>query len=323
MPRRILVSGAAGFIGSHLTDRLVDLGLETVGFDNLSVGRLTNLAHVTENPHFQFVKGDLMDPEAVRGVVGECDFIYHLAADPEVRTGAENPKKHIDQNLLATYNLLEALRERGTPTRMVFASTSTVYGEPSIIPTPESYGPLLPISTYGATKLACEALASAYTELLGLRVLILRLANVVGPRSRHGVIYDFINKLRANDRELEILGDGKQTKSYLHIDDCIDAHILALDDKLWSNRTDVYNVGSDDRIDVLSIARIVAETLNLNDVKFKLSKRTGERAWPGDVATMQLDSSKIRNRGWKSKLNSEGTIRKTGKQLKEELQNLQ
>jgi UDP-glucose 4-epimerase len=121
-------------------------------------------------------------------------------------------------------------------------------------------------------------LASAYTELLGLKVLILRLANVVGPRSRHGVIYDFINKLRANHRELEILGDGKQTKSYLHIDDCIDAHTLALDDRLWSNRTDVYNVGSDDRIDVLSIARIVAETLNLNDVKYKLSKRTGERA---------------------------------------------
>lgn len=251
----ILVTGAAGFIGSHLTAKLLERGFEVVGFDNLSSGTKTNLTDSLKNSRFRFVEGDLLDPQAIEGALGSCSLIFHLAADPEVRVGAENPDSHFKQNLQATYNLLEALRKRRTPTKLVFASTSTVYGETSIIPTSEDYGPMLPISTYGATKLGCEALTSSYTELLPLQVVIFRFANVVGSRSRHGVIYDFIKKLHQNQRELEVLGDGTQTKSYLHISDCLAAFLNCLNGKLWGETTEVYNIGTEQRTNVLLIAQ--------------------------------------------------------------------
>lgn len=161
LSQRVFVTGAAGFIGSHLTDRLLDLGLKVTGFDNLSTGDMANLAHAMNNSQFQFVQGNLLDFEETSHLLGECQLVFHLAADPEVRAGAENPDTHFKQNLQATFNLLDAMRKRGTHARLVLASTSTIYGEPSAIPTPEDYGPLLPISTYGATKLGCEGLAAA------------------------------------------------------------------------------------------------------------------------------------------------------------------
>jgi UDP-glucose 4-epimerase len=159
LPERVLVTGAAGFIGSHLTARLLERGFDVVGFDNLSSGSSTNLADLLKNSLFRFVKGDLLDFDATKRVLGNCSLVFHLAADPEVRVGTQNPGSHFKENLQATYNLLEAIRKRNSPTRLIFASTSTVYGEASVIPTPEDYGPLLPISTYVATKLGCEALA--------------------------------------------------------------------------------------------------------------------------------------------------------------------
>jgi UDP-glucose 4-epimerase len=313
----VLVTGAAGFIGSHLTDHLVGLGLDVVGFDNLSAGDIANLTHATKSSHFRFVEDDLLDFEATRRVLGECELVYHLAADPEVRAGAENPEKQLRQNLHATFNLLEALRKRGTSTRLVFASTSTVYGEPSVIPTPEDHGPLLPISTYGATKLACEALAASYSQLLPLQVLILRFANIVGTRARHGVIHDFITKLRKDPRRLEVLGDGTQTKSYLHVDDCVHAFLMALDDKFWGNVTEVYNIGSDEKTNVLKIAEFVMATMGLKNVTICT---TGGRAWPGDIRTMQLDISKIKRYSWKPGWSSDEAVRLAVQQLIQELQ---
>lgn len=314
--RRVLVTGAAGFIGSHLTDRLVGLGLDVVGFDNLSVGDSANLARVTENSHFRFVEGDLLDFEATTHVLGKCELVYHLAADPEVRAGAENPETQLRQNLHATFNLLEALRKRGTSTKLVFASTSTIYGESSEIPTPEDYGPLLPISTYGATKLGCEALAASYSQLLPLQVVIFRFANVVGARANHGVLYDFIMKLRNDPERLEVLGDGTQTKSYLHVDDCVDAFLMALDDKFWRNGVQVYNIGSEEQTNVMEIARIVIDEMGLNNVTIKT---TGGRAWPGDVKTMQLDISRIKRLCWKPQRSSDEAIRLAANQLIREL----
>jgi len=313
--RQVLVTGAAGFIGSHLTDRLLDLGHEVVGFDNLSSGDTANLTHAMVSPRFRFVEGDLLDSEATRRVLGECPLIFHLAADPEVRVGAENPDLHFKQNLLATFNLLEAIRMRGTPTRFVFASTSTVYGEASVIPTPEDYGPLLPISTYGATKLGCEALASSYTQLLPLQVVIFRFANVVGARARHGVIYDFIMKLRRDPSELELLGDGTQSKSYLHIDDCLDAFLMALDDEFWRNAVEVYNIGSEDQTNVLTIAQVVKEAMGFGGAAISVTAKAGERAWPGDVKTMQLEVLKIKRLGWAPKRNSDDAVRLATEQL--------
>ncbi len=313
--RPIFVTGAAGFIGSYLTDRLLSLGMAVVGFDNFSSGNIANLASATRSSHFRFVKGDLLDAEATARALGDSEVIFHLAADPEVRAGEENPEMQFRQNLRATCELLEVMRRRSTPTKLVFASTSTVYGEASVIPTPEDYGPLLPISTYGATKLGCEALAASYTQLLPLQVVIFRFANIVGTRARHGVIYDFITKLRKDARQLEVLGDGTQTKSYLHVDECVDAFMMALDEKFWRNPVEAYNIGSEDQTNVLTIAKIVAETMDLEKVVMRTTAKPGERAWPGDVRAMRLDITKIKMVGWKPKRGSEEAIRLAAKQL--------
>jgi UDP-glucose 4-epimerase len=311
----ILITGAAGFIGSHLTDKLLSLRHNVVGFDNLSAGSKTNLKNAMKDSRFRFVKGDLLHRNETQHALGDCSLIFHLAADPEVRVGEENPEKHFRQNLVATYNLLDAIRRRRTSTRVVFASTSTVYGEATVIPTPEDYGPLLPISTYGATKLGCEALAASFTQLAPLSVAIFRFANVVGDRSRHGVVYDFIAKLKKNPKQLEILGDGTQSKSYLHVDDYVSAFLMPLKESFWRNPVEVLNIGSEDQINVLRLAKVVTETMRLKDVAFRTTQPPGGIAWPGDVKVMQLDASRIKKLGWQCKRNSEEALRLAAEEL--------
>jgi len=286
-----------------------------VGFDNLSSGSRANLRTALENPRFRLIEGDLSDFEALRTALGDFDMVFHLAADPEVITGSVNPQFHIQQNFLATFNIAEALRARKNPTRLIFASSSTIYGEPSIIPTPEDYGPLLPISTYGSTKLASEALLASYAHLFPLQVIILRFANVVGGRSRHGVIYDFFRKLLEDKKELEILGDGTQTKSYMHVDDCVEAFLKALDEDLWEQLVNVYNIGTEDRINVFRIAQIVIDTLGLGDVTVRTVEGPGGRGWIGDVKVMQLDISKMKRHSWQPKFNSDQAIQLSAREL--------
>src|SRR3989304_2876210 len=247
MAAMALVTGAAGFIGSHLTERLLEGGCEVVGLDDLSSSNRANLAQSLKNTSFKFAEGSLFDRSTIKEVLGKCTLVFHLAADPEVQAGSRDPERQLKQNLLTTLNLLEAIRVRGSKTKLIFASSSTVYGEPKEIPTREDYGPLLPISIYGAAKLGCESLISAYTQLAPLQAIILRFANVVGPRAEHGVVFDFIQKLRRNQSELEVLGDGSQSKSYLHVDDCVDAFLLGLDDSFWRHGVEVFNIGTEDR----------------------------------------------------------------------------
>jgi len=200
-----------------LVDALMARGDYVCVFDNLSTGSLENVGHWLGHPNFTFIRGDLLSQSDLKKLeVDDYNVIFHLAANPEVKIGSTDPSIHFQQNVVATYNLLERVRRAEEGPILVFTSTSTVYGEALKIPTPEDYAPLKPISTYGASKLACEALISAYAYTYGFKAVILRLANIVGPRSRHGVIHDFIQKLRKNPHELEILGDGTQTKSYLH-----------------------------------------------------------------------------------------------------------
>jgi len=315
----ILVTGGAGFIGSHLTEELLKEGHKVAVLDNFSNGKTENLQHVRDNPQLTIIKDDLKKPKKLGRLVDASNTIFHLAANPEVKLGETDPRTHFEENILATFNLLEALRKSEKPKTLIFASTSTVYGEAEQVPTPEDYGPLLPISTYGASKLACEALITSYAHTFNHRALILRLANIIGPRSNHGVIVDFIKKLTANPDELTILGDGKQEKSYLYITDCVEAIIHLTETFSQNTRTiDVFNIGSDDKVTVTQIAKIVAATMNTPHVKFKFSGGVdGGRGWKGDVKTMQLSIDKLTNTGWKLTYTSRQAVKQAAKTLAE------
>jgi len=265
------------------------------------------------------VKEDLKKPKKLGKLMGSSYTIFHLAANPEVKLGETDPRTHFEENILVTFNLLEAMRKSGKPKTLVFASTSTVYGEAKQIPTPEDYGPLIPISTYGASKLACEALITSYAHTFNHRALILRLANIIGPRSNHGVVVDFIKKIRANPNELTILGDGKQEKSYLYISDCIEAiiHLTEAFSK-GTETVDVFNVGPRDKVTVTQIAKTVAKEMNTPRVKFKFTGGVnGGRGWKGDVKTMQLSIDKLVKTGWKPAYTSRQAVKLAAKALAE------
>ena len=211
---KILVTGGAGFIGSHLVDCLTEKGNRITVFDNLSSGKIGFIENHLENPDFTLIKGDLLDHKAIERACKDIDLVFHVAANPDVRLGASDTKIHFDQNILATYNLLEAMRKNSVK-KVAFTSTSTIYGEAHIMPTPENYGPLLPISLYGASKLACEALITSYSHTFDMQAWIFRFANIVGPRSTHGITVDFIRKLQENPIQLEILGRWQAGKILL------------------------------------------------------------------------------------------------------------
>lgn len=317
MFKKALVTGGAGFIGSHLSEALLEEGFSVVVLDNFSSGHPQNLEHLTRNSKFLLVEDDLKNPTKLRKALHGCGTIFHFAANPEVKVGATDPEKHFEENLRATFNLLETARREKTIKTFVFASTSTIYGEAEKLPTPENYGPLIPISTYGASKLGCEALVTSYAYTFGFRALLLRFANIIGARSTHGVIIDFINKIKNNSDELEILGDGTQEKSYLYIEDCISAIIHATKEFLGnSERVEIFNIGSDDQITVRKIAHIVAEEMKTPKIKlsYKLDVEGGG-GWKGDVKMMSLSIDKLCGIGWKPKYNSEKAVELTTQDL--------
>ncbi len=309
-----MVTGGAGFIGSHIVDRLMSEGHEVVVYDNLSSGKKEFVEHHMGKENFRFVHADLLDFETLNKEMQGVDLVYHVAANPDVRLGAKDTKVHMEQNVLATYNVLEAMRLNDVRD-IVFTSTSTVYGEAKKIPTPEDYGPLIPISLYGASKLGAEAFITSYAHTFDMRAVIYRFANIVGPRGTHGVIYDFIMKLKRNPRELEILGDGTQTKSYLYVEDCVDAIIYGYEHR--REDVEIFNIGSEDWVSVKKIADIVVEEMNLRDVVYRFTG--GKRGWKGDVPKMLLSIEKIKSYGWKPKRGSEESVRLTARHLIKEL----
>ncbi len=311
---KVLVTGGAGFIGSHLVDALMVGGHEVRVLDDLSAGSLENIKQWLNHKYFEFIRGDMRNLSVVKGAVEGVDAVFHLAANPEVRIGAQSPELLYESNVTITYNLLEAVRDSDVE-YLTFTSSSTVYGDARVIPTPEDAW-LEPISVYGGAKLAAEALISGYAHTFGFKALIFRLANIIGERSNHGVIYDFINKLRKNPNELEILGDGTQRKSYLHVSDTIEGilHIFEHfrgEGKIW----DVYNLGNDDWITVKEIAEIVSEEMGLNPAFRFTGGVDGGRGWKGDVKLMLLSIDKAESTGWKPKLDSYQAVRKTVKEL--------
>jgi len=303
-----LVTGGAGFIGSHLVDRLVSDGWKVRILDNFGSGRMENIEHHKGNRKVEIVRGDLKNPEIAEKAVRDVDVVFHYAANPEVRVSTTNPEIHFNENVVATFNLLEAMRKNDVE-ELVFASSSSVYGEPESIPVSEE-APIKPVSVYGASKAACENLIHAYTNLYGLKAVVLRYANVVGPRLRHGVIYDFIVKLCKNTKQLEILGDGSQKRSYIYIDDAVEATLIAYN-MTTEKRFEVYNVGSGDYITVKEVADIVVGTLGLKDVKYVYKPVEHGVGWRGDVKNIALSIDRIRSLGFKPHLNSTEAVRKT------------
>jgi len=305
---KYFVTGGAGFIGSHLVDRLVETGTVTV-YDNLSSGRLEFIEHHRGNSNFRFIKGDLLDLDTLKQAVGGHDVVFHLAANPDIRAGSDKTDLDLEQGTVATYNLLEAMRLNKIK-KLLFASSGTVYGEAATAVS-EDAGPLLPISLYGASKLAAEGLISAFCHLFDMQAWIFRFANVVGARSSHGVIFDFINKLKRNPKQLEILGDGTQRKPYLYIDDCIDGMLFALEH--CHEGVNVLNLGSDSSTAVTSIAAMLVDAMDLTGVKF--SYTGGERGWKGDVPQVRFDITKMKNLGWKPRYSSDEVVAKAVKDV--------
>ena len=303
----VLVTGGAGFIGSHLVNRLLAQDCKVTVIDNFSSGDPSFLENYKENKLFNLVNNDLNNYNKESFSFDDITTVFHLAGYPEVRTGFEKPELSYRENIENTFILLENIRKSNVK-NFVFSSSSVVYGEPTQIPTPENYAPLLPISAYGGSKLACEGLISSYCSNYGIHGIILRFANVVGLRSRHGVIWDFIMKLKKNNRMLEILGDGKQKKSYIHINDCVDGFLFCLMNS--EKKIDVYNIGNNDQTDVMSIAEIIFEKMNLRDIKIIPKGGTNDgRGWIGDVKEMLLDISKLEKLGWKPKLPSQEAVK--------------
>jgi len=297
-----VVTGGCGFIGSHLVDALLGRGDEVTVIDNLSTGSEANIAGPFGGGHVAFRKADLLS-KGWEELFAGASVIYHLAADPDVRMSGIHPEAVIRNNILASGRVLEAMRRHDVP-RIVFTSTSTVYGEASVIPTPEDYAPLEPISVYAASKLACEALISAYCHSYGMQGWVFRFANIIGERSNHGVIWDFVHKLRENPRSLEILGDGRQTKSYLEVRECVRAMLHAVNRAKGAYT--VLNIGSEDWIDVKGIADIVVAALGLPKVEYRFTG--GERGWVGDVPRMLLSIERLRALGWKPAMGSRESV---------------
>ncbi|OPX58358.1 MAG: UDP-galactose-4-epimerase [Methanomassiliicoccales archaeon PtaB.Bin215] len=309
----IVVTGCAGFIGSHLTDALLAMGNHVVGVDNLSAGRREFMEEAEGYQDFRFVQADLLNDD-LRPIFKGADAVMHMAANPDVRSGAKDTLSHYRQNIEVTYKVLEAMKETGVKD-ILFPSTSTVYGEPAVIPTPEEYGPLVPISVYGATKLACEALICSYAHSFDMNGVIFRFANVVGTRSTHNVLHDFINKLKADPGRLEILGsEPGTTKSYVHVEDCVRGMLIGAE--YARNKVEIFNLGSNDRLSVKDIADTVVEVMGLRGVRYEWTGGVqGGRGWIGDVKNMLLASDKLRSYGWEPTMNSSQAIKKAVREI--------
>lgn len=307
---KYFITGGAGFIGGHLVDRLMNEGNQVTVYDNLVTGKKQWIAHHIGKEDFQFIQADLLDFETLRQAMVGHEIVWHLAANTDIVKGNQITDLDLKSCTIGTYNTLEAMRQNDI-NKLLFASSATVYGDAPPIPLSETYGPLLPISLYGAGKLACEGMISAYSHLFGIKAWIYRFGNVVGGKMWHGVICDFIQKLKQNPKELKILGDGNQEKNYFLIEDCIDGMLCAFQKS--DSQCDVYNLGCEASVTVTRIAQIVVEEIGLKDVEFKYTG--GRRGWPGDVPFVHFDVGKMAKLGWRASHTSEDAVREAAKRL--------
>jgi UDP-glucose 4-epimerase len=301
---KAFVTGGAGFIGSNLVDRLLQRGDEVVAYDNLSTGMNEFLVEARKSPRFSFVKGDVLEEAALARAMKGADVVFHLAANADVRFGTQHPRKDLEQNTIATYNVLEAMRANGVK-RIAFSSTGSVYGEAAVVPTPETCPFPVQTSLYGASKLAGEGLISAYCEGFGFQGWIFRFVSILGERYTHGHVFDFYKQLLEKPRELAVLGNGKQRKSYLYIQDCVSAMFTALEKA--EDKVNVFNLGTGEYCEVDDSIGWITESLGLSPNRVYAG---GDRGWIGDNPFIFLDTAKIRALGWKPTLTiREGILR--------------
>lgn len=306
---KYFVTGGAGFIGSHIVDKLIEQSHEVIVYDNFSTGQDTFIKQYLNNPNFKLIKGDLLDLDFLTKSMQGSDFVFHLAANADVRGGINNTDIDFQQNIVGTKNVLEAIRINGIK-KIVFSSSATVYGEPKVFPTPENCE-LIQTSLYGASKLAGEALIQAYCEYYGIQCWIFRFVSWIGERYTHGVVFDFIQKLQKNPTELEILGNGEQKKSYLYVKDGVEGIFFAINN--FHEKVNIFNLGHKEFMNVVKVADIISQEMSLNNVKYCFTG--GERGWLGDSPLVHLDISKLEKAGWKPKYSIEEGIRRTARYL--------
>lgn len=306
---KVFITGVAGFIGSNLADRLLAEGKSVVGWDNFSTGQTEFLGGASSKSGFKLVRGDNLDLPALTAAMAGCDTVFHLAANADVRFGLDHPRKDLEQNSIATFNVLEAMRANGIK-RIAFSSTGSVYGEATVIPTPETEAFPIQTSLYAASKVAGEGMIQAYCEGFGFEGYIFRFVSILGERYTHGHIYDFYQQLLAHPDHLKVLGDGTQRKSYLYVGDCLSAMLQVMNDGLASqakHRVVVFNLGTDEYVQVTDSIGFIAGALGLQP---RLEFTGGSRGWVGDNPFIFLDTKKIRATGWRPQLTiQQGIIR--------------
>ena len=308
---RAFITGGAGYIGSHLADRLLKEGSHVTVFDNFSTGQHRFLQQANTSEKFKLIKGDLLDEDELQKAMANHDFVFHLAANADVRFGTQHPSKDLEQNTIVTHNVLEAMRSQGI-SKIVFSSTGSVYGEASVFPTPEEAPFPVQTSFYAASKLAGEGLITAYCEGFGFQSWIFRFVSILGERYTHGHVFDFYRKLKADPSRLKVLGNGKQRKSYLYIQDCIDALLLAMEKS--GEKVNIFNLGVDDYCEVNDSIRWICKELGVTPV---LEYSGSERGWIGDNPFIFLDTKRIQSLGWKPKICIRDGVLKTVEYLKE------
>ena len=308
--QRAFVTGAAGFIGSNLVDRLLNSGVEVTGWDNFSTGTNHFLASALGDPRFRLLKGDNLDSESLARAMKGCDFVFHLAANADVRFGLDHPSRDLQQNTIATFNVLEGMRANGIK-RIAFSSTGSVYGEAEIIPTPEDAPFPIQTSLYAASKVAGESLIQAYCVGFGFEGYIFRFVSILGERYTHGHVFDFYKQLMIDPSRLKVLGDGTQRKSYLYVQDCVSAilHVIGLKTAATAkHRCEVYNLGTDEYCTVRDSISWICSRMS---VEPKMEFTGGDRGWIGDNPFIFLDTTKVRKTGWRSELSIREAVEKT------------
>jgi len=314
---RILVTGAAGFIASNLIPRLLERGDEVAGVDNFFLGKR---AYVHQHPRFAFHEQDLLDLDALIALMKEFrpERVWHLAANSDISYGTKFTDFDLKGGTLVTYNVLEAMR-RCDVRQIVFSSSGAVYGEPAVMPTPEDYGPILPISLYAASKAACEALITAFSHNYDIRSWIFRFGNIVGPNPTHGVIHDFVLRLRDEPSKLVVLGDGTQAKPYVYVEDCLDGMEFGVASS--HDSVNYYNLAVDDQTSVREIAEWTIEAMGIDRASIDVQYGEGPRGWRGDVPQVKLDTRKMTALGWRPKLSSAESVRATIREVVEQFRN--